>query len=52
MATRRRYTRVIARRFGKVRDPQDLTTCSDVDMKSSNADGRFVHKDGTPYSRS
>ncbi|GAB2922748.1 cupin domain-containing protein [Paraburkholderia jirisanensis] len=27
----------------------DLTTCSDVDMKSANADGRFVHKDGTPY---
>ena len=32
------------------RQPQDLTTCSDVDMMSSNADGRFVHKDGTPYS--
>jgi hypothetical protein len=28
---------------------KDLTTCSDVDMMSSNADGRFVHKDGTPY---
>ena len=27
----------------------DLTTCSDIDMKSANADGRFVHKDGTPY---
>lgn len=27
----------------------DLTTCSDIDMMSSNADGRFVHKDGTPY---
>lgn len=27
----------------------DLTTCSDVDMKSANADGRFVHKDGRPY---
>ncbi|SAK77035.1 transcriptional regulator [Caballeronia pedi] len=26
---------------------EDLTTCSDVDMKSANADGRFVHKDGT-----
>ncbi|SAK62818.1 transcriptional regulator [Caballeronia glebae] len=26
----------------------DLTTCSDVDMMSANADGRFVHKDGTP----
>jgi uncharacterized cupin superfamily protein len=32
------------------RNPSDLTTCSDVDMMSSNADGRFVHKDGTPYS--
>jgi uncharacterized cupin superfamily protein len=31
------------------RAPADLTTCSDIDMKSSNADGRFVHKDGTPY---
>jgi uncharacterized cupin superfamily protein len=32
------------------RHPVDLTTCSDVDMMSANADGRFVHKDGTPYS--
>jgi uncharacterized cupin superfamily protein len=31
------------------RHPHDLTTCSDVDMMSANADGRFVHKDGTPY---
>jgi len=31
------------------RSPADLTTCSDVDMMSSNADGRFVHRDGTPY---
>ena len=31
------------------RSPVDLTTCSDIDMKSSNADGRFVHKDGSPY---
>jgi uncharacterized cupin superfamily protein len=31
------------------RNPNDLTTCSDIDMMSSNADGRFVHKDGTPY---
>jgi uncharacterized cupin superfamily protein len=31
------------------RDPHDLITCSDVDMMSSNADGRFAHKDGTPY---
>jgi uncharacterized cupin superfamily protein len=27
----------------------DVTTCSDIDMMSTNADGRFVHKDGTPY---
>ncbi|KMZ13680.1 putative auxin-binding protein [Candidatus Burkholderia humilis] len=26
---------------------EDMTTCSDVDMKSANADGRFVRKDGT-----
>jgi uncharacterized cupin superfamily protein len=31
------------------RHPDDLTTCSDVDMMSSNKDGRFAHKDGTPY---
>jgi uncharacterized cupin superfamily protein len=31
------------------RDPLDLTTCSDIDMMSSNADGRFVHKDGSAY---
>jgi uncharacterized cupin superfamily protein len=31
------------------RQPLDLTTCSDIDMKSANSDGRFVHKDGTPY---
>lgn len=31
------------------RNPDDLTTCSDIDMMSSNADGRLVHKDGTPY---
>ena len=29
--------------------PVDVTVCSDVDMMSTNADGRFVHKDGTPY---
>ena len=29
------------------RAPADLTTCSDIDMMSANADGRFVHKDGT-----
>jgi uncharacterized cupin superfamily protein len=33
------------------RQPADLTTCSDIDMMSANADGRFVHKDGTPYSQ-
>jgi hypothetical protein len=33
------------------RDPHDLTTCSDIDMMSANADGRFVHKDDTPYSK-
>mgnify|MGYP006338020265 CR=1 FL=1 len=32
------------------RHPNDVTTCSDIDMMSSNADGRFVHKDGTPFS--
>ena len=31
------------------RNPDDLTTCSDIDMKSASSDGRFVHKDGTPY---
>ncbi len=31
------------------RHPDDLTTCSDIDMMSSNRDGAFVHKNGTPY---
>jgi len=31
------------------RDPGDLTTCSDINMMSSNADERFTRKDGTPY---
>ena len=31
------------------RNSHDLTTCSDIDMMSSNADGRFVHKNGAPY---
>lgn len=31
------------------RHPDDLTTCSDLDLQSSNRDGAFVHKDGTPY---
>lgn len=32
------------------RSPTDVATCSDVDMMSPAADGRFLHKDGTPYS--
>src|SRR4029453_8441799 len=31
------------------RSPADVATCSDIDMMSTNADGRFVHKDGPPY---
>jgi uncharacterized cupin superfamily protein len=31
------------------RQPKDVATCSDVDMMSSNADGRFLHKDGSPF---
>jgi uncharacterized cupin superfamily protein len=31
------------------RNLQDVTTCSDIDVMSSNADGRFVHKDGAHY---
>ena len=31
------------------RMPNDLTTCSDIDMMCSNGDGGFTHKDGTPY---
>ncbi|TWF51957.1 cupin domain-containing protein [Neorhizobium alkalisoli] len=31
------------------RQHEDMTTCSDIDMKSANADGRFVHKDGSSY---
>lgn len=33
------------------RHPDDLTTCSDVDMMSSNRDGRFVRKDGKTIDR-
>lgn len=29
------------------RNPDDMTTCSDIDLRSANADGRFVRKDGT-----
>lgn len=31
------------------RNHADVTTCADIDMMSSNADGRFLHKDGSPY---
>jgi uncharacterized cupin superfamily protein len=31
------------------RQPDDVTTCSDIDMMSPNRDGRFLHKDGRPY---
>lgn len=30
------------------RHPDDVTTCSDIDLMSSNADGRFARKDGAP----
>jgi len=32
------------------RQPEDMTTCSDIDLKSSNLDGLFVSKSGEPYS--
>ncbi len=31
------------------RHKDDLTTCSDIDLMSHNKDGRWLHKDGTPY---
>ncbi len=31
------------------RHPDDLTTCADIDLISYNRDGRWRHKDGTPY---
>jgi uncharacterized cupin superfamily protein len=31
------------------RQPEEVTTCSGIDIKSANADGRFVHMDGTTY---
>jgi uncharacterized cupin superfamily protein len=34
------------------RSPLDLTTCSDIDLMSASADGRFTHKDGAPYPQS
>ena len=30
-------------------NPNDLTTCSVIDLMSSSVDGRFVHKDGSSY---
>ena len=32
------------------RSPADVITCSDIDMMSPSTYGRFLHKDGTPYS--
>jgi len=34
------------------RQPADLTTCADIDLMSANADGRWLHKDGSAYSAS
>ena len=31
------------------RSPADVITCSDIDMMSPSSDGRFLHKDGSPY---
>jgi uncharacterized cupin superfamily protein len=31
------------------RKSEDVIMCSDIDMMSTNADGRFLHKDGTPF---
>ncbi|MET2830786.1 cupin domain-containing protein [Mesorhizobium shangrilense] len=31
------------------RNPDDVISCSDIDMMSPSSDGRFLHKDGTPY---
>lgn len=33
------------------RNARDVTTCSDIDLMSSNAAGRFTHKDGRAYPR-
>ena len=33
------------------RQPADVTVYSDIDMMITNAVGRFVRKDGTPYSQ-
>lgn len=34
------------------RHPDDLITCADIDLMSAVSDGRFVHKDGSPYPES
>lgn len=31
------------------RQAEDVAICSDIDLMSANADGRFVHKDGATY---
>lgn len=31
------------------RSRDDVITCSDIDMMSPSSDGRFLHKDGTPW---
>ena len=31
------------------RSPDDVIGYSDIDMRSASRDGRFTHKDGTPY---
>ncbi|MGW5959065.1 cupin domain-containing protein [Methylorubrum thiocyanatum] len=31
------------------RNPEDVTSCSDVDVMSTNAEGRLLCKDGMPY---
>lgn len=31
------------------RNRDDITYCSDIDLKSANLDGKFVKYDGTPY---
>ena len=31
------------------RQPEDVATCSDIDLMSRNSDGVFRHKDGTPH---
>ena len=41
----------VAARYLEVgsRNPDDVITCSDIDMMSPSSDGRFLHRDGTPY---